>query len=82
MGVKEACWKGGHTHALATNDICQPTEEELSNERTNGCSDLDTKVLIWSKLLVGTVDIANHDRGDINGEDVITKNGNVIQVHV
>ena len=67
--------KEGHTHALATNDICQPTEEELPNEGTNGGGDLETKILIRSSLLTGTIDIADHDRGDVNGEDVITKEG-------
>ena len=65
-------WRG-HTHALATDDVCQPTEEELSNEGTNGGGNLETEILIRSCLLTGTVDIADHDRGDVNGKDIITK---------
>lgn len=61
------------THALATNDVCQPTEEELANERTNRCRDLETKVLICCGLLTGAIDIADHDGGDVNGEDVVAK---------
>jgi len=78
VGIKNAwCsefWRG-HTHALATDDICQPTEEELSNEGTNGGGDLETKILIRSGLLTGAVDIADHDGGDVNGKDIITEKG-------
>lgn len=34
------------THLLTTDNIGQPTEEELSNQSTNGGSDLDSKILI------------------------------------
>lgn len=65
----------GHTHALATDDICQPTEEELPNEGTDGGGDLETKILIRGGLLTGTIDIADHDGSNVNGEDVIAKEG-------
>ena len=51
-------WRGGggrdkgRTHALATDDIGEPTEKELTDESSNGSSDLDTKVLVGGKLLV------------------------------
>lgn len=63
----------GRTHALATDDICQPTEKELTNEGANGGGDLETKILIRSGLLARTVDITDHDGGDVDGEDIITK---------
>jgi len=34
------------THLLTTDNIGQPTEEQLSNQSTNGGSDLDSEVLI------------------------------------
>ena len=70
-------WGERRTHALATDDISEPTEEELSNERANGCGNLDTEILIRSGLLTGTINIADHDGGDVNRKDVVTKVGDL-----
>jgi len=34
------------THLLTADNIGQPTEEELSNQSSNGGSDLDSEILI------------------------------------
>ena len=38
------------THLLTTDDISQPTEEELSDQGTNGGSDFDAKILVGAEL--------------------------------
>ena len=65
----------GRTHALATDDIREPTEEQLTDEVTDGRRDLDTEVLVRAEFLAFTVDVAEHRRGDVDGEDVISMSG-------
>ena len=38
------------THPLATNDISQPTEQELSDQGATGGGVLDTEILIGGEL--------------------------------
>ena len=38
------------THPLTTDNISQPTEEKLSNQSSNGSSDLDAEILVGSEL--------------------------------
>lgn len=45
------------THALAPDNICQPTEEEL-NKFVYRSRDLNTEILVGGRFVVGTVDIA------------------------
>ena len=40
------------THALAADDIGEPTEEELTDEGAHGGGDLDAEVLVGRELLV------------------------------
>ena len=63
------------THALTTDDICQPTEEQLTDKCTDGSSNLDTEILVSSELLVVAVDIAEHGRGNVDGENVVAVEG-------
>lgn len=65
------------THALTTNDIGEPTEDELTEDITDRSSNLDTEILV---AVVGsdrgggcTVSVhhAEHGCGDGNGEDVV-----------
>lgn len=42
---------GPLTHALATDDIRKPTEEQLTNQSTDGSSHLDTKILVGVEFL-------------------------------
>ena len=64
-------WAGGLTHALTTDDICQPTEEELTHESTDGGCDLDTEILVGGQLASRTVNVAKHGRRDVDREDVV-----------
>jgi len=38
------------THLLTTDDISQPTEEELSNQGTDGGSDFYTEILVGAEV--------------------------------
>lgn len=38
------------THPLTTDDISQPTKQELSNQGTDGGGDFDAKILIRGEL--------------------------------
>ena len=40
------------THALAADNIREPTEEELADKCTNGSGYLDTEVLVGGKGLL------------------------------
>ena len=59
------------THALAPDNICQPTEEELTDKSTRGSSGLDTEILVGGQLVVGTVDVSQHGRRDVDREDIV-----------
>jgi hypothetical protein len=58
-------------HPLTADNISQPTEEELSNQSANGGSDLDSEILIGVEFAACTIDITQHGRGDVDGEDVV-----------
>jgi len=38
------------THLLTTDNISEPTEEELSDQGTDGGSDFDTEILVGGEL--------------------------------
>ena len=40
------------THALATDDVSQPAEEELADECADGRGDLDAEILVRAQFLV------------------------------
>ena len=61
-------------HALATEDVCEPSEEQLTDKSTDGRGDLDAEILVGAQFLVLAVDIAQHRRGDVDGEDVVAVN--------
>ncbi len=59
------------THALTTDNICEPTEEQLADKVANGSCDLDTEVLVCAELAMGVVDVAQHRRSNVDSEDVV-----------
>ena len=64
-----------HTHALATDNICEPTEEQLTDEGTARGSNLDTEILVGVELAAGTINITQHGGGQVDGEDIIAVEG-------
>lgn len=66
---------GRRTHLLPSKNVGQPAEEELTDEGANRRRDLESKVLLLVELLLVAVDIANHDGGDVDGEDVVANYG-------
>ena len=64
-------------HALATDDVREPTEEQLTDEGTDGGGDFDAEVLVDVELAVFVVDVAQHRRGDVDREDVVAAVCNV-----
>lgn len=63
--------KGERTHLLPSKNIGEPAEEELTAQGANRRCDLESKILLLVELLLGAVDITNHDGGDVDGEDVV-----------
>jgi hypothetical protein len=63
--------KGRPTHALTTDDIGEPTEEQLTDESANRGRDLDTQVLVFVELLVVAIDVAQHNRSNVDSKDVV-----------
>lgn len=63
------------THPLTTEEICQPAEQELTDESADWGCDFDAEILMRVQFLVGTVDIAQHRRGDVDGEDIVAADG-------
>lgn len=59
------------THALTADDICEPTEEQLADDVTDGGGDLDTEILVGAELLGLVVDVAQHGGGDVDGKNII-----------
>jgi len=53
-------------HLLTTDDISQPTKQELTDEGTDGGGDFDAKILVGVELSTRAVDISQHDRGDVD----------------
>ena len=51
------------------------SKSKLSEESTDGRSDLESKILVAGEgaigVRVGVVDVSDHGRGEIDGEDVI-----------
>lgn len=61
-----------HTHALTTDDIRKPTEDQLTEKSTDGSRDLDTKILVGVQGLAFAIDVAQHGRGNVDGENIIS----------
>jgi hypothetical protein len=59
------------THPLATNDIRQPTKQELANKCSDRRSNLYPKILIDARFSTFAVDIAQHNGGNVDGENVV-----------
>lgn len=68
------------THALTTDDIREPSEEQLTDEVTDGSSYLDTKILVRAQSPVRVVDVAKHRRGDVDGKDIVAVCGAMSQI--
>lgn len=60
-----------HTHALTPKDIGEPTKEKLTEKITYWSGNLDTKILINVQYMAMTVDISQHLRGNVDGEDIV-----------
>ena len=58
-------------HALTADDICEPSEEQLTEESTDGGGDLDAEVLVWAENLSRAIDIAQHCGGNVDSEDIV-----------
>jgi hypothetical protein len=43
----------------------------LTDEVTDGSSDLDAEILVGTQSLMAVVDIAKHRRGDVDGKDIV-----------
>ena len=60
------------THALTTNDVSQPAEEELTDNVADRSGDLDTEILVRRE---GTgpvlIDITQHGGGDVDCENIV-----------
>lgn len=56
------------THALTTNEIRKPSEEQLTDESADRRSNFDTEVLVGgqSSSMRFVVDVAQHRRSDVN----------------
>jgi hypothetical protein len=58
-------------HALATNLVGKPTEENLTEESADRGSDLETEVLVGCVGATLVVDVADHSCDDGDREDVV-----------
>lgn len=58
-------------HLLPSDDISQPTEQELTDEGADGGSDLEAEFLVGGQSSALGVDEADHARAHVDGEDVI-----------
>jgi hypothetical protein len=58
-------------HALATNMVGEPTEENLTDESTDRGRDLETEVLVGRVGATLVVDVADHGCDDGDREDVV-----------
>lgn len=56
------------THALTTNEIREPSEEQLTDEGTDWRSNFDTEVLVGgqSSSMRFVIDVAQHCRSDVD----------------
>ena len=60
------------THALTPNDVSEPAEQELPNKGTDWGGDLDAKILVGVQGMAFTINKAQHLRGDVDGEEIIS----------
>lgn len=63
-------------HLLATVDISEVSEAELSKESSDGGGDLESEILVGSERREagsrhGAVDVSDHGGGEVNGEDIV-----------
>lgn len=63
--------ESGLTHLLTTNDISEPTKEELATESSNGGCYLYTEILIGIEFATDTIDVTQHDRCDVDRKDIV-----------
>ena len=68
-------WRGideGLTHSFTTDDIREPTKEQLTDKVAYGGCDFYAEVLVSVELLgVAAVDVAQHCGRDVDGEDIV-----------
>lgn len=61
-------------HTLATDAVSEVTEEELSNEGSNGSRNLESEILVrgeGSLMRSHVVDVSDHADGQVDSEDVV-----------
>lgn len=58
-------------HPLPADMIGEITEEELSEEGTDGVGNLDAEILVRSAGAAGVVDVTDHRGGDGNGKNIV-----------
>lgn len=61
----------GHTHALPPKDIGEPTKDNLAKKITDWGGNLDAKILINIQRMVMAVNITEHLRGNVDGEEIV-----------
>ncbi len=64
----------GHTHALTPNDIGKPTKNKLAEKIADWSGNFDTKILVYVQYMVMAINIAQHLRGNVDGEDIVADN--------
>jgi len=62
----------GHTHAFTPEDIGEPTKEKLAEKITDWSGNLDAKILVNVQRVAMTINIAQHLRGNVDGEDIVS----------
>jgi len=58
-------------HPLSTDDISQPTEQELTNQSADRGGDFDAKILMGGEFTTFAIDITQHGGGDVDSENIV-----------
>lgn len=61
----------GRTHSLSANNVSQPSKDKLADQSSDWGSNFDAKVLVLAEFLIMAIDVSQHCRCDIDGEDIV-----------